>query len=69
MSEKSIKFKVLCYLQGYGGWNIEVYDGSCSLKSDTYTVLVKSGKHGGNDISDKIFSLSSHKTIIEENRI
>lgn len=65
---ENIKFEVVCYLQGYGSWELEVTDGDWILTDRIYTISVKSGILESNPISGKIFRFPAESTIIEENR-
>ena len=65
-----IKFKFLSYLQGYGSWNAEVYEGSIDQAEGYYIIRVLKGKHygtNGEPIENKSFRVPINCTIIEEN--
>jgi len=69
MSDKKIKFEVTCYLQGYSSWCIEVYEGDwlTGKTGRVYTIDVKSGKLGSDEITNKTFMFPIESTIIESN--
>ena len=60
------KFKVTCYLTGYGSWTITVNDGSYNIGT-VCTVVVKSGQSGSTTITNKRYRFPIESTVIEEN--
>ena len=68
MSDKNVKFEAYCYLQGSGSWRIKVYDGNWGCNDGVYTVVVKSGIYGNEEVTNKTFRFPVITTIIEENK-
>ena len=68
--EETTKFEVICQLQGYGSWNLIVYDGDWSYSSaGLYTINVKSGRDSFNELSNVKFMFPIEHTMIKEKLI
>lgn len=62
------KFKVTCYLTGYGSWTITVNEGSWDANGRIYTIVVKNGQSGNSPIVNKTYRFPVESTVIEENK-